>query len=268
MAVVQAVEDAVPVMVAATSSDTGNHEYLGRAIHDLKAGLRQVRISSELLRESLDRRDESGAMRMLERINHGTSTIERILSGMSQYSVAESRANYRFVSIPAETPLRAAIRNLDEQIRRYNAEITYQDLPEIWGDVDRLTEVFCQLIGNAITYRGTSDPQINIRALPESDHWVVIVRDNGLGIDPQFRAKLFTPFYRLHGPEIPGVGLGLAICAKVVENHSGSIWIEPQSGPGTAVVFTLPKRDSGSAPQEWRQVPDGSRDPQEKYDDG
>jgi two-component system, chemotaxis family, sensor kinase Cph1 len=254
--------------VAATSSDTGNREYIGRALHDLKAGLRQVRISSELLKDSLDRQDEPGVRRMLDRIAQGTATIEEILSGMSQYAVADIRANYRFVSIPAEVPLRAALRTLDDEIQRNNAEITYQDLPEVWGDVDRLTEVFRQLIDNAITYRGAEDPLVHIRAFAESDHWIVTVRDNGVGIDPQFRTKLFTPFYRLHGPETPGVGLGLAICAKIVENHSGSIWIEPQSGPGAAVAFTLPKRDVAQAPQEWRHVTDGSRDLQEKHGDG
>jgi chemotaxis family two-component system sensor kinase Cph1 len=109
------------------------------------------------------------------------------------------------------------------------------------GDVDRLKALFRNLIDNALKYTDATAPRINIQVKPNSGDWIFSVRDNGIGIDQKYWHDLFTPFKRLHGSEIPGVGLGLVICRKIVETHGGRIWIESPAGGGTAFLFTLPK---------------------------
>jgi light-regulated signal transduction histidine kinase (bacteriophytochrome) len=108
------------------------------------------------------------------------------------------------------------------------------------GDVDRLKVLFQNLIDNAIKFRSTAAPQIEIAATADAEGWIFSVRDNGIGIDRKYWHNLFAPFKRLHGPEIPGAGLGLAICKRIVETHEGRIWIESEAGKGATFLFTLP----------------------------
>jgi signal transduction histidine kinase len=112
------------------------------------------------------------------------------------------------------------------------------------GDIVRL---FQNVIGNAIKYRSHEPPKISIRCVPDGGRWVVGVRDNGIGIAPQYLETIFGLFKRLHGKDTPGTGIGLAICQRIVERHGGTIWAESEPGRGSAFYFTLPV-DSGSAP--------------------
>jgi signal transduction histidine kinase len=103
-----------------------------------------------------------------------------------------------------------------------------------------LRQLLQNLISNAIKYRGTSDPKVQISAERQQEFWLFAVRDNGLGIDPQYTKKIFGLFKRLHGQEYPGTGIGLAICERVVERYGGQIWVESKRGEGSIFWFTLP----------------------------
>jgi light-regulated signal transduction histidine kinase (bacteriophytochrome) len=129
---------------------------------------------------------------------------------------------------------------LSREIRESRATVSHGALPEVFGNEERLKLLFQNLIDNAIKYRGTAVPQIEIAATSDAEDWVFSVRDNGIGIDRKYWDNLFTPFKRLHGSEIPGAGLGLAICKKIVERHEGRIWIESEAGRGSTFLFTLP----------------------------
>ena len=136
--------------------------------------------------------------------------------------------------------------------------ITRDPLPTIASNPLELTQVFQNLIGNAITFKGERKPEIHVAAQRQADGWLFSVRDNGIGIDPQFADRIFMIFQRLHTREqYPGTGIGLAICKKVVERHGGRIWVESQPGEGSTFFFTIPDQRSSTVLGELSTRADG-----------
>ena len=126
------------------------------------------------------------------------------------------------------------------------AEVTCDRLPAVIGDPDQLAELLQNLIGNAIKFQSNGTPRIHIGAERRDGEWIVSVRDNGIGIDPQFRERIFVIFQRLHGrEEYPGTGIGLAICKKIVTRHGGRIWADSEPGKGATFSFTVPAAVKG-----------------------
>jgi light-regulated signal transduction histidine kinase (bacteriophytochrome) len=118
--------------------------------------------------------------------------------------------------------------------------VTYDPLPPVPVEFNELVQLFQNLLGNGLKYRRDEIPQIHISAEQRNDEWIFSVRDNGLGIDPNYYDQIFGIFRRLHGPEYSGNGIGLAICKKIVERHRGRIWVESDPGKGSRFYFTLP----------------------------
>jgi light-regulated signal transduction histidine kinase (bacteriophytochrome) len=128
------------------------------------------------------------------------------------------------------------------QTEENNVTITYDPLPNIMGDEKLLVYLFQNLIGNAIKYRSQETPQIHISAIKQKDHFLLSVKDNGIGIDSEHLNRIFTIFQRLHGnEEYEGTGIGLAIAQKIVHLHGGRIWAESELGKGSTFYFTIPK---------------------------
>ena len=131
--------------------------------------------------------------------------------------------------------------SLEIAIEESQARVTTGPLPEIVADASLLVQVFQNLIGNAIKFRGSDPPSIHVWAERQASGWVFSIRDNGIGIDPQHGARVFQIFERLHGSDqYPGTGVGLAIAQKIVERHGGSIWFESGIGAGTTFYFSIP----------------------------
>jgi light-regulated signal transduction histidine kinase (bacteriophytochrome) len=221
--------------------------FLDRAIHDLRASARRIGISTEMLSGRLGHGLAPEGEPCLNHLRNGVGELNSILKAMSSYSVALSAANYTFRAISLKTVLSSALAHIREPITEAGATITHTGLPEVTGDADRLREVFQHLILNALSYRTEERPRINIAADRGLDGWLITVRDNGTGFEPKYSTQVFAPFYRLHGSEIPGVGLGLTICRRVLELHQGRIWIESEKGSGTTCFFTLPAEDAAPA---------------------
>jgi signal transduction histidine kinase len=119
-------------------------------------------------------------------------------------------------------------------------------LPRVRVPATQITQVFTNVIGNAIKYRSADRPVVQVRVAPDGDMWRFSIRDNGLGIRAEYTQQIFGVFKRLHGREIPGTGIGLAICKRVVEHHGGEIWVESEGeGKGSTFVFTLPAVEGG-----------------------
>ena len=151
----------------------------------------------------------------------------------------------RFTTISGEDVLQGALTNLKATIEQSGAIVTHDPLPTITSDHTQLTQVFQNLVGNAIKYRSTEVPRVHISATKNGGgEWTFSVRDNGLGIAPQYFEKIFVLFQRLHArEEFEGTGIGLAICKKIVERMGGTIWVESQLGNGSTFHFTLPGGD-------------------------
>jgi two-component system, chemotaxis family, sensor kinase Cph1 len=136
--------------------------------------------------------------------------------------------------------LQWAMLNLDRSIREHKATVTQDNLPEVIADETQMVQLFQNLIGNSIKYRSDLPPLIHVGAEEAADECVFSVRDNGVGIDPKFARQIFGVFKRLHGRDVPGTGIGLAICRKIVENHGGRIWVESDGRNGSCFKIALP----------------------------
>ena len=140
--------------------------------------------------------------------------------------------------------LQGALADLRAAIAESQAVVTHDPLPTVMADPFQMGQVFQNLIGNAIKYRGSRKPEVHIRAEQRDGEWRFSVRDNGIGIAPQHHERIFGVFQRLHTrEEYPGTGIGLALCEKIVERHGGRIWVESQPGKGSTFFLTLPQED-------------------------
>jgi len=143
--------------------------------------------------------------------------------------------------IDCEAVLDQVLANLQVAIEESGAEVTHDALPTIMADGSQLAQLFQNLIANAIKFRSDKSLKIHISAERKGADWLFSVRDNGMGIAPEFFQRIFIIFQRLHRkPEYSGTGIGLAICKKIVERHGGRIWVESELGKGATFYFTIP----------------------------
>jgi light-regulated signal transduction histidine kinase (bacteriophytochrome) len=150
--------------------------------------------------------------------------------------------------------LKDAIANLDVSIKESKAAIKQYTLPKIYGNFVQMTQVFQNLIANAIKYQGENKPAIDISAEKKENMWLIAVKDNGIGIEQWFSERIFIVFQKLHDHrKYPGSGIGLALCKRVIEKHGGKIWFESEVGKGTTFYFTLPILEDMKAEKEKRK---------------
>ena len=177
--------------------------------------------------------------------SEGALRMQRLINDLLAYSRVGTRGK-SFEPVNLETVLAQALDNLHLAIKEKNAVITHDPLPMAYGDSGQLTQVFQNLIDNAIKFRSEQPPKVHISARIEGNECVCSVRDNGIGIAPEFINRLFTLFQRLHTRrEYPGTGLGLAICKRIVERHGGKIWVESRPGEGSTFYFRIPMTERG-----------------------
>ncbi len=212
------------------------------ASHDLREPIRNVAVYSEIVAtryaESLD---ENGRM-FLGFLQEGGRRLTTLVSDLLAYTRA-SRADLIEERVDARAVLGKALDSLAEAIRENDAVITYEPLPEVYMGEVHLQQIFQNLIGNALKYRSADLPRIHISATARDSSWCFSVRDNGIGIDPAYKEKVFGVFKRLHRDDkYSGTGIGLAICQRVVERYGGRIWVESESGKGATLRFTIPQR--------------------------
>jgi light-regulated signal transduction histidine kinase (bacteriophytochrome) len=147
--------------------------------------------------------------------------------------------------VSSDNALKEALTNLRATIQESGAVVTHDLLPVITTDGTQLTQIFQNLVGNAVKYHGVAAPLVHVSAAKNGgNEWIFSVRDNGMGIDPQYFDRIFVLFQRLHGQtEFKGTGIGLAICKKMLGRLGGRIWVESQPGKGSTFHFALPEKD-------------------------
>lgn len=220
-------------------------EFAFAASHDLQEPLRTVLLYSELLergcREQLEPRDQE----LLRNIVDGAHRMRRLIEGLLSY-LRLSSFDTNQASVSTEKLLDQAISHLKAAIAETGAVITHDPLPDVQGNAVQLTQVFQNLIANAIKYRKPdAQPRVHISAAFNGTCVIFGVQDNGIGFERKYSTQIFGLFKRLHGSEIPGTGIGLALCRRIVERHGGQAWAESQPGSGSTFFFSLPQRKEG-----------------------
>jgi signal transduction histidine kinase len=210
------------------------------ASHDLQEPLRTVASYAQLLARRYRGKLETDADEFIDYMVGGVTRMHTLLNDMLAYSRVTESTDRPLAPANLNAVLQSALMNLRATIEESQAEVTHQDLPTVNGDEIQLIQVFQNLVGNAIKYKGSDPPRISITAENATDECILSVQDNGLGIDPQYAERIFGIFKRLHGRELPGTGMGLAICKRIIERHNGRIWVESEPGKGSTFRFTLP----------------------------
>jgi len=219
------------------------------ASHDLQEPLRMVASFTELLAKRYKDQLDDDAHEFIGYATDGAKRMQVLLNDLLTFSRVGTRGK-PFEPTDCEAVLDQAVSNLRMAVEESGAVVTHDPLPTLKADDVQLVRLFQNLIDNAIKFRREDPPRVHVSAqplpLPQAGEgrgggdWLFSVRDNGIGIDPQYHERIFVIFQRLHGAEYRGTGAGLAICKKIVERHGGRIWVESESGKGSTFYFTIP----------------------------
>jgi signal transduction histidine kinase len=225
--------------LARSNADLQQFAYV--ASHDLQEPLRAVSSFSQLLARRYQGKLDSDADDFITFMVDGATRMQTLINDLLAFSRIGTRGN-PFAPVECENILQTARANLDVAIAESGAVITHDPLPALVADQTQLTQLFQNLFSNAIKFRRPEEaPRIHVSAKRQGGAWRLSVRDNGIGIDPQYFDRIFIIFQRLHGREkYAGTGIGLAICKKIVERHGGRIWVESEREKGSTFHFVIP----------------------------
>lgn len=172
----------------------------------------------------------------------GANRLQKMINDLLAFSRVGTRGR-PFERTDCNAVLGNVLANLSLAVEDSGAAVKVERLPTVEGDESQLTQLFQNLLENAIKFKSEKSPEIIVLAERRGEEWVFSVKDNGIGIDPKFHDRLFVIFQRLHaGGKYPGTGIGLAICKRIVERHSGRIWVESEIGKGSTFRFTIPDK--------------------------
>jgi signal transduction histidine kinase len=210
------------------------------AAHDLKSPLATISSYLDLLMDDAGEVLSPDARKYIT-IMQGASERMRSLVDRSLDYARLAKMDKSFQSIDLNQVMTSVMQNLSDLIHKNRAEITYKNLPAVWGDMDLLAQVFQNLIANSVKFHGEHHPVIQIESVAQNKMFLFSFKDNGIGFDPKDKEDIFTLYKKLQGAqEHQGVGIGLATCKKVVEFHGGRIWADSEPGIGSSFYFTLP----------------------------
>jgi PAS domain S-box-containing protein len=225
-------------VLAMTNQDLERFAFI--ASHDLQEPLRMITAYSQLLIKSYPGEFDSKASIFVDNIVEGTTRMRDLLSDLLAYTEIRNPDEEPMESVDLNVVVENVRQNLKASIDESGAVVTSDRLPVLGAYRAHFEPLFQNLIGNAIKYRGAQPPRIHVSVQQVDGELRFSVSDNGIGIDREYHQQIFEVFRRLHGKKIPGTGVGLAICQRVVERYGGRIWVESKSGEGSTFLFTLP----------------------------
>ncbi|HOO56755.1 MAG TPA: PAS domain S-box protein [bacterium] len=225
-----------------TRSNKELEQFAYVASHDLQEPLRMVSSYTQLLGRRYKDKLDNDANEFIEFAVDGATRMQRLINDLLAYSRVTTRGG-PMEEIDTNTALAEALANLGALINETDAVITKDDMPRIPADYSQLVQVFQNLVGNAIKFKGDEPPRIHVSAELKDGRWEFSVSDNGIGIESEYKDRIFVIFQRLHAKSAySGTGIGLALCKRIVERHGGKIWFESEPGKGSVFNFTLPAK--------------------------
>ncbi|MGH9608959.1 MAG: sensor histidine kinase [Bryobacteraceae bacterium] len=229
-----------------TESNADLQQFAYSASHDLQEPLRMIAIYSQMLQRRYSGKLGEGGDEVIGQIATGVTRMQQLLAGLRGFIRASAPGNDAMKSADAGEALAHAVLDLSAAVESSGATVTHGTLPRVCMHEFQLEQLFQNLIGNAIRYRSAEPPQIHVSAEPCGEMWKFSIRDNGIGIAPEYKEQVFGLFKRLHTwSESPGTGMGLAICKRIVERAGGRIWVESERGKGATFSFTVPAETTG-----------------------
>ena len=228
--------------LARSNADLEQFAYV--ASHDLQEPLRMVTAYTQLLAERYRGKLDESADKFIGYASEGAQRMQVLIQDLLAFSRV-GRNGTVTGSVDCNVVIAEVLQALASAVQESGATVTYAELPTVWADRTQVAQLFQNLMGNAIKFRGKEPPAVAVQAEKAGQQWRFSVSDNGIGIAPEYAENIFVVFQRLHArSEYPGNGIGLAICKKIVEHFGGNIWVESQSGSGSTFKFTLPSHDS------------------------
>ena len=218
------------------------HRFAFVASHDLQEPLRMITAYTQLLVRTHPALLQGEGSLFVSNIVDGARRMRELLADLLAYSEIGGDAEEAMERVDLNSVMETVRQNLRVALEETGAAIVCKKLPVVAGYAGHFVQLFQNLVGNAIKYRSQEPPRIQISCVRLDGLYRVAITDNGMGIDPEYHSKIFGIFKRLHGKKIPGTGIGLAICQRVVERYGGRIWVESQAGHGATFYFTF--RDS------------------------
>jgi PAS domain S-box-containing protein len=218
------------------------NQFAFAASHDLQEPLRMITTYSQMLVKGYRAQPDNEASLCVKFITEGTGRMRELLADLLAYTQLNQDSN-EAESVDLNLVFQKEIKDLKTAIEESKAVVTCDHLPAVQGQEVHFRQLFQNLIGNALKYRAERQPRIHVGLSRTADAWHFSVADNGIGIDPEYHQNIFGVFKRLHGREIAGTGIGLAICQRVVERHGGRIWVESEVDRGSTFYFTLPAKE-------------------------
>ncbi|MGA2737660.1 MAG: ATP-binding protein [Bryobacteraceae bacterium] len=210
------------------------------SLHDLMSPVNQVGTMAELIRRNCRGALDEDAESLFDFIQSSTGRLQRLVAGLGTFlRVAGSPTSCRLCD--ANTLLMGAQASIQAGIDQHSAVVTHDPLPELYCDPSQIGYALASLMDNSIKFRRQLRPEVHVSAAAGEGFWVLSVRDNGIGIDPAHKDRIFGLFKRLHSEAYPGAGVGLAITRQIVEQHGGRVWVDSQLGCGATFFFSLPQ---------------------------
>lgn len=224
------------------------NQFAYSASHDLQEPLRMVALYSQMLQKKYRDKLDAQADEFITYTVQGARRLEMLVKDLLAYTQAANFATEDLPPVDANVAVESALSNLQRSIDESGAVVTFESLPEVRVEEIHLVQLFQNLVGNALKYRGGEPPRVSISAARRNASWLFSVQDNGIGIDPQYKEQIFGLFKRLHtAADYSGTGIGLAICQKIVERYGGKIWVESIPGEGAIFHFTVLDKEPGVA---------------------